>query len=257
LTEEHPLAGRTILVTRPRHQSRPLVEALERQGATVVESPAISIEPPSDFSGLDGALARLATYDWIVFTSANAVEAFFGRLSEVAPEARVSTGKLAAIGPATAESLRERGLEPDVVPERHVAEEVFRAIEARGELAGKRFLLPRADIAREALPELLRGAGAIVDAITAYRTLANDQEMRRAASLVEVGEVAMVVFASASAVRSFFARVDAHAFRGRVTAASIGPITSDALRALGISPEVEAEHSTTEGLVEAIVGYYR
>jgi uroporphyrinogen III methyltransferase/synthase len=256
LTESLPLAGRTILVTRPRHQSRPLTEALDRLGATVVEAPAISIGPPSDFSGLDEALRHLATYDWVVFTSANGVEAFFDRLAAVQPEGRVSTRRLAAIGPATAESLRERGLEPDVVPEKHVAEEVFRAIAAGGEVAGKRFLLPRADIAREALPALLRAAGAIVDAVSVYRTFANDEEMRQAASLVAGGDVAMVIFASASAVRSFFAKVDARFFHGRVAAASIGPITSDALRALGIEPEVEAEPSTTKALVEAIVRHY-
>lgn len=256
MTEGLPLAGRTILVTRPRHQSRPLTEALARLGATVVEAPAISIGPPSDFSVLDEALRRLATYDWVVFTSANGVEAFFDRLSAVQPAGRVSVQKLAAIGPATAESLRERGLEPDVVPEKHVAEEVFRAIAATGEVAGRRFLLPRADIAREALPELLRAAGAIVDAVAAYRTLSNDEEMLRAASLVERGDAAMVIFASASAVRSFFAKVDTRFFRGRVAAASIGPITSDALRALGIEPDVEASPSTTESLVDAIVRYY-
>jgi uroporphyrinogen III methyltransferase/synthase len=257
LTEPLPLAGRTILVTRPRRQSKPLVDALRRLGATVVEAPAIEIEPPSDFRGLDEALGRLPTYDWVVFTSVNGVEAFFDRLSEAHPRIVVSTQKLAAIGPATAESLRERGLEPEVVPEKFVAEEVFRAIADLGDLSGKRFLLPRADIAREALPDLLRASGAIVDVVVAYRTVADEKEMRRASSLVECGGVDMVTFTSASTARSFFAKVDPRSVEGRTRAASIGPITSNALRRLGVAPAVEAERFTTEGLVEAILRYYR
>ena len=257
MTEPLPLAGRTILVTRPRHQSRSLADALQRLGATVVEAPAISIEPPSDFRPLDKALGRLATYDWVVFTSVNGVEAFFDRLSEVRPEALSSSPKLAAIGPATAESLRERGLDAAVVPEKYVAEEVFRALAGRGELSGKRFLLPRADIAREALPELLKAAGAIVDVVVAYRTVRNDGEMRRASELVERGDVDMVTFTSASTARSFFAKVDPRAVENRVLAASIGPITSRALLELGVAPTVEAERFTTEGLVEAILRHYR
>jgi len=257
VTEPLPLAGRTILVTRPRRQSRPLADALRRLGASVVEAPAIEIEPPSDFRPLDEAIGRLATYDWVVFTSVNGVEAFFDRLSEVRPEALSSSPKLAAIGPATAESLRERGFEADVVPGKYVAEEVFRAIADRGALSGKRFLLPRADIAREALPELLKAAGAIVDAVVAYRTVRNDGEMRRASELVERGEVDMVTFTSASTARSFFARVDPRAVENGARAASIGPITSNALRELGVTPTVEAERFTTEGLVEAILRHYR
>jgi uroporphyrinogen III methyltransferase/synthase len=256
VTEPLPLAGRTILVTRPRRQSRPLADALRRLGATVIEAPAIEIEPPSDFRPLDEAIGRLATYDWVVFTSANGVEAFFDRLSEVRPQALSSSPKLAAIGPATAESLRERGYEADVVPGKYVAEDVFRAIAGRVELSGKRFLLPRADIAREALPELLRAAGAIVDVVIAYRTVRNDEEMRRASELVERGELDMVTFTSASTARSFFARVDPRSLENRARAASIGPITSNALRELGVTPAVEAERFTTEGLVEAILRHY-
>ncbi len=257
MTEPLPLLGRTILVTRPRRQSRPLADALRRLGATVIEAPAIEIEPPPDFRPLDEAIGRLATYDWVVFTSVNGVEAFFDRLSEVRPEAISSSPRLAAIGPATAESLRERGFEADVVPGKYTAEEVFRAIAGRGELSEKRFLLPRADIAREALPELLKAAGAIVDVVVAYSTVGNDGEMRRASELVGRGEVDMVTFTSASTARSFFAKVDPRAVENRARAASIGPITSSALRELGVTPTVEAERFTTEGLVEAILRHYR
>ncbi len=257
MTEPLPLAGRTILVTRPRRQSQPLADALRRLGATVVEAPAIAIEPPSDLRPLDEALGGLAAYDWVVFTSVNGVEAFFDRLSEVLPRTPWSSRKLAAIGPATAKSLRERGFEAEVVPEKFVAEEVFRAIAGRGEVSGKRFLLPSADIAREALPDLLRASGAIVDVVVAYRTVAAEEEMRGASELVERGEVDMVTFTSASTARSFFAKTGRSTALDRVRAASIGPITSNALRSLGVSPAVEAERFTTEGLIEAIVRYYR
>ncbi len=250
-----PLAGRTILVTRPRRQSRPLADALRRLGAHVIEAPAIEIEPPSNFHPLDEAISRLETCDWLVFTSANGVDAFFDRLSEVRPETPIP--KRAAIGPATAESLRERGLEADVVPDKHVAEEVFRVLVDLGEVSGKRFLLPRADIARDALPDLLRAAGATVDVVVAYRTVSADEEMRRASELVEREAIDMVTFTSASTARSFFAHVNPRAVEGRMRAASIGPITSDALRSLGVAPAVEAERFTTEGLIEAILRYYR
>jgi uroporphyrinogen III methyltransferase/synthase len=249
-----PLAGRTILVTRPRRQSQPLADALRRLGATVVEAPAIEIEPPSDWKPLDEAISRLANYDWLVFTSVNGVEAFFDRLSEIRPGA--PPPRLAAIGPATEESLRDRGLRAEVVPKKHVAEELFRDIASRGEVAGKRFLLPRADIAREALPDLLRRAGATVDVVVAYRTVSAGEEMRRAAELVERGEVDAVTFTSASTARSFFGHVSPRSFEKRARAASIGPITSDALRSLGVTSVVEAERYTTEGLVEALVRCY-
>ncbi len=257
MTKPLPLSGRVIVVTRPRRQSRPLADALRRLGATVVEAPAIEIEPPSDFRALDEALGRIAKYDWVVFTSVNGVEAFFDRLSEVGPQASLSSQRFAAIGPATAESLRELGFEAEVVPEKFVAEEVFRSIADRGDVSGKRFLLPRADIAREALPELLRAAGGIVDVVVAYRTVPAEEEMRRASSLVERGEVDMVTFTSASTARSFFAKLDPRAVEGRAVAASIGPITSNALRGLGVRPAVEAERFTTDGLVEAILRHYR
>jgi uroporphyrinogen-III synthase len=243
------------VVTRPRHQSRPLAEALRALGARVIEAPAIGIEPPADFRGLDEALGRLATYDWVVFTSANAVDAFFDRFASIHPGRGLPALRFAAIGPATAESLAERGASADVVPERFVAEEVFRALVRREDPAGKRFLLPRADIAREALPDLLRKAGAHVDVVEAYRTLPVMAEVRRAAELVERGTVDVITFTSASTARSFFAGVDLGALRGRFTAASIGPITSGALREFGVEPEIEAESFSTEGLVRAIARF--
>jgi uroporphyrinogen III methyltransferase/synthase len=258
VSETAPLAGRTIVVTRPRGRSASLAGALRGLGANVIEAPAIATEPPADFAPLDSALSHLSTYDWLLFTSVHGVEAFFDRLKEIRPQERLSTQKVAAVGPATAESLRDHGLAADLVPGKFVAEEVFQALLARGEVAGRRFLFPAADIAREALPELLRSAGASVDVVVAYRTVRAEGEiMNRLSSLVAGGEVDLVTFTSASTARSFFSQVDARRLGSRTQAASIGPRTSAALRELGIAPAVEAEESTTEGLVEAILRHYR
>ena len=180
-----PLSGKLIVVTRPRHQAGSLAERLRALGAQVVEAPAIRIVPLEDWGPVDAALDRLATYDWIVFTSVNAVEAFFGRLAAPLP-ARL---RFAAIGPATAEALVGRRVTPEVVPERFIAEDVYRALSDRVDLTGKKFLLPRADIAREALPRLLREAGADVDVVAIYRTVPAKAEIAQAAALVAEGKV--------------------------------------------------------------------
>lgn len=245
MAESKPLGGRRIVVTRPRHQAASLVEALVALGADVVVAPAIQIEPPDDPAALEAAAADADDYDWIVFTSVNGVEAFFDRL-DTPPRA-----ELAAIGPATAEALAEHGAPASVVPERYVAEEVYEALARQTDLRGKKILLPRADIAREALPKLLREAGADVDVVTAYHTVASTDDIARAITLIRGGTIDVVTFTSGSTVRSFFSAADGDA-RGRIVAASIGPITSQALRDENVKPAIEAEHYTTQGLVEAI-----
>lgn len=254
--KELPLAEKRMVVTRPQRQSASLADALRRLGAQVIEAPAIVIAPPADPRPLDEAIARIERYDWVVFTSANGVEAFFERLWETRPEASMTSLRFAAIGPRTAESLSERGHQAEVVPSRFVAEEVFHALEKRTLVRDQRFLLPRADIAREALPDLLRRSGALVDVVVAYRTLPATEDVRRASELVRRSEVDLVTFTSASTVRSFFAGLDP-SLRGRVAAASIGPVTSRALRELGVEPAVEAETYTVQGLVEAIARHFQ
>lgn len=245
MARKDPLRGRRIIVTRPRHQAASLKNALATLGADVVVAPAIRIEPPVDGAPLDAAVARADDYDWIVFTSVNGVEAFFDRATST------PRSEFAAIGPATADALAERGVRASVVPERFVAEEVFEALSRHTDLSGKRILLPRADIAREALPNLLRDAGCDVDVVTAYRTTPASEDIERAIALVRDSSVDAVTFTSGSTVRSFFSSADDN-LRARVTPASIGPITSDALREENVEPVIEAERYTTEGLVEAI-----
>jgi uroporphyrinogen III methyltransferase/synthase len=261
--QENPrsLSGRRVLVTRPREQAAGLAEGLKRRGAEVVEAAVIRIEPPSDKAPLDTAIEHLADYDWIVFTSANGVRSFQGRLQELGKELRhLGEPRLAAIGPATAAALEEEGLKVDVVPERFVAEEVFDALRRVGPLEGCRVLLPRADIAREALPDLLRSAGAHVDVVVAYRTVPVSEELASAMQLISDGGIDVVTFTSGSTVRSFLSGVEGierrDQLRGKFVSASIGPITSQALREAGFEPVIEAGVYTVDGLIEAIERYF-
>ena len=250
------LRGRCVLVTRPREQVAELAEGLRRRGAQVVEAPVIRIEGPTDLAPMDAAILRLTDFDWIVFTSANGVRSFLERmrtLDRVFPPGP----KLAAIGPATAAVLRSEGIRVELLPERFVAEEVFEALRQAGPLQGRRVLLPRADIAREALPELLRAAGAEVDVVVVYRTVSAAEEISGALELVRDGRVDVVTFTSGSTVRSFLSAVrNKGELRGKFTSASIGPITSRALRDAGFEPDIEASVYTVDGLIAAIERYF-
>jgi uroporphyrinogen III methyltransferase/synthase len=224
----------------------------------VIEAPAIRIEPPSDWAPLDAAIRSLSRYDWIIFTSTNGVKSVMDRMRALGTDSRALEGcKLAAIGPATFGALEEHGLRVDLVPERYVAEEVFEAMKQECELRGCRALLPRADIARQALPELLRKAGAEVEVVVAYRTVPASEDIGRATELVLKDMIDVVTFTSGSTVRSFFSVVeDTERLRGKFIPASIGPITSQVLREQGFMPGIEAKKYTSDGLVEAIVDHF-
>jgi uroporphyrinogen III methyltransferase / synthase len=251
------LRGRLVMVTRPREQVATLADGLRRRGAEVVEAPVIRIEAPPDLAPLDAAIERAADFDWIVFTSANGVRSFLARLRELGKEFPRGGPKLAAIGPATAATLKGEGIEVEVVPQRFVAEEVYEALRQAGPLHGKKVLLPRADIAREALPELLRAAGAEVEVVVAYRTVSVSEEIASALRLVRDGRVDVVTFTSGSTVRSFLSAIpDKGELVGKFASASIGPITSQALRDAGLEPAIEAGVYTVDGLIDAIERYF-
>ena len=247
-----PLAGCRVLVTRASEQAGEIASRLTALGASVIEAPAIRLVDPPDWQPLDRALARLSTYDWIVFTSQNAVPRFLARLRErQVDESALSASRHAAIGEATAEALRARRLQVDLVADEYRAESVAEAL-AREPLRGKRILIPRALVAREVLPERLRAAGAEVDVTPVYQTVADPQGAAVAQRAVEQG-VDIVTFTSASTVRGFFEAIGpARARLAGVCLASIGPITSDAIRAEGREPEVEASPYTVPALVEAL-----
>jgi uroporphyrinogen III methyltransferase/synthase len=230
-----PLAGRTVAVTRARAQASGLAARLRELGARVVEAPAIRIEP------LAVELPDLAAYDLLVLTSPNGV----ARLFELVRDARALAGpRIAVVGPGTAAALRERGVEPDVVPPRAVGEALA---EALGDVPVRRALVARAQDARDVVLDALRARGAEVDVIALYRTTAEplDDAAREA-----VLEADYATFASASAAR-FLCRAAGTLAGPRLV--SIGPVTSAELRALGFAPDVEAAEHTPDGLVAALV----
>ncbi len=255
-----PLAGRRIVVTRAREQAGDLAQALTALGADVVTAPTIRIEPLADLAPLRAALADLTRYQWIVFTSQNTVRVVCDRLPEwgVSPQA-LTRIPVAAIGPATAEALAQRGVTATLVPPRFVAEAVVEEMVRRGDVGGKRILLPRALEARDALPEGLRARGAVVDVIPVYRTVGEGGGDGSAlAAEIMAGRIDVVTFTSSSTVRHFVDLVGPEAARsGRYAAAVIGPVTAETARALGAGGRVlEAEEYTVPGLVSALVRHF-
>lgn len=253
--EDRPLFGRRIVVTRARAQAGDLSRKLEALGAEVVEFPTIEIRPPEDFEPLDRAIRGLDGYDWLVFTSVNGVEAFVGRLREHGLDLRaVPRGaQIAAIGPATAESLRRAGLNVDAVPGEYRAEALLEEIGAPVE--GQRFLIPRAKAAREVLPESLREAGATVDVPPAYESVPSGEGAESLAARLGADEIDCITFTASSTVENFvraFGEERARELAAGTSVACIGPITADTARSHGLEVAAEAEEYTIPGLVEAV-----
>jgi len=250
-----PLAGRTILVTRARHQAGRLAEALRQVGAEVVEIPAIAIVPPDSYAELDRALGNLAQYAWLIVTSANAVEALRARLAVVGiPAEALAHLKIAAVGSATAAALRELGLAVAVTPAEYVAESLVEAVGSRAD--GQRVLLARAAVARDVIPDALRTRGATVDVVDAYRTVIPEESVTAIRTIFgpngRVPDAA--TFTSSSTVTNFAALLraaDVVAPAGMKTV-SIGPVTSGTLRELGWEPAAEADPHDLAGLVAAV-----
>ncbi|MBI2955237.1 MAG: uroporphyrinogen-III synthase [Chloroflexi bacterium] len=261
--DNRPLFGKRVLVTRAREQAGTLSRLLEQRGALPVEAPAVQIEPPTDPGPIDEAIRRLDGYDWTIFTSANGVKAFMDRLDAAGSDVRALKGVcLCAIGPATAEALKRRGLRIDFVPSEFVAEAIVEGLRGLG-VEGKRILLPRAEVAREVLPIELRNAGATVDEVAAYRTTSGLASGSRVARMIADGAIDVVTFTSSSTVRNLLAGLaeDEGGSRDRwldsTVNACIGPITARTAEQLGVRVDVVATEYTVNGLVEAIVEYYK
>jgi uroporphyrinogen III methyltransferase / synthase len=254
--EDRPLFGLRVLVTRPRAQADDLVQALELLGAEAVPFPTIRIVAPDDEAPLLNAARDVAFYDWIVFTSVNGVERFWGALESAGHDARALGGvQVACIGLATAAACELRGVRPDVVPAQYVAEEVVAALAAAAELAGARILLPRAAEARDALPSGLEALGARAEIVEAYRTVpdtSGGSEMRRR---IQAREIDVLSFTSSSTVRHFVEAAGTDTAQAVV--AAIGPITAATARELGLRVDVEAVEHTVPGLVQALVRHFR
>ena len=263
--DERPLFGTRIVVTRSREQAGEFVERLNDLGAEVIEAPSIHIEPLDDYDEVDRAIAAMASYHWLVFTSANGVDHFMRRaLSRMRDIRDLHGPRICAVGPATAERLQRLHLRVDVMPDEDRAEGVIAALKATGSLDGQRMLLPRADIAREALPEELRKAGAEVDDIAAYKTVraswGHEGQPDIYKKLLE-GDVDIVTFTSASSVRHFVTNLgeeQAADLLQQVAVASIGPVTAEAAQQLGVTTSIMPDAPyTIPSLVDAIVAHVR
>jgi uroporphyrinogen III methyltransferase/synthase len=255
---DRPLAGRTVVVTRPREQAASLAEPLEALGAEVLQAPTIRIEPRPLDDEVAAVLRELATYQLVVFTSANAVRVFAAYLARGTEDGGMPAGPVvAAVGPATAAALETYGLACHLVPDEYVAEGLLDAFEEQAApVDGAHVLIPCARDAREVLPETLRERGAAVDVLHIYDTVATG-ELAVPAAQVESADY--ITFTSASTVKRLAALLERDG-AGRPLAerlagarlCSIGPVTSQALRDLGLPVAVEARDYTAAGLVAAI-----
>jgi uroporphyrinogen III methyltransferase/synthase len=253
--DTRPLFGKRIVVTRARSQAASLSERLTAAGAQVIEMPATRIEPMAA-AALEGVITQLSQYGWIVFTSQNAVRIFWDALREQSLDARALTGvKIAAVGPATAGALLDRGLVVDVAPDRFVAEALLEALRDRRDVRGVRVLYAAAEGAREVLQQGLEELGAVVDRVELYRSVRDGEGAEKLRALLLDGQADLVTFTSASSVNAFVDTVGEEESR-RVPAATIGPITASATRERGIDVVVEAGESTIGGLVDAIRAYF-
>jgi uroporphyrinogen III methyltransferase/synthase len=261
--DSRPLFGKRLLVTRPRDEAAELVDRLESMGAEAIEAPMIRILPPEDYGPLDAACRNIATFAGIVFASARAVEAFIPRLLASPLDLRALHGvKLCAVGSATAERLLQYGLKVDVTPSEFRAEALVRAVSDAGDVRGRRFLLPRADIGREIVADELRRLGAEVTEVVAYRTIAAESERDGEPDVFQMlleRRIDVVTFTSASAVRNLvnLLGADPAADLLRTTiVASIGPVTAEAAGRLGIQTTIMPAQFTVPALVEAIVKHF-
>ena len=250
--EQRPLFGKRIVVTRATQQAPVLSEKLRELGADVIEMPATQIAR-LDLSPLRSVIGSISDYAWLIFTSQNAVAIFWEQLLGAGRDARALAGvKIAGVGPATAGALLEHGITVDLIPKRFVAEGLIEMMRERDDVAGAKVLYVTAEGARDILSEGLEEMGADVTVIEAYRSINDGQGAKRLSRAIEAGKVDLVTFTSASAVKAYVDAVgDELALR--VPAASIGPQTSEALRGAGIELKYEAEESTIDGLVRAVV----
>jgi len=255
--ERRPLFGQRVVVTRAREQAGQLSRRLHELGAEVLEVPTIKLEPPTRRQDLVDALLELNAYDWLVFTSPNGVTKFFEYFFKRFHDMRDLGGaRLAAVGPATANKLKELHLQVDLMPEEALASEIATAFAKFESIENLKICLLRAEVANPELPEALEALGAIVDDVACYQTVPETEDATgAAASLLALG-ADWAAFTSGSTVEHFHARFDLPALLQKfpqIKTAAIGPETGKALTALGLKPTLEAKVHTIDGLVAALV----
>ncbi|MGZ7032589.1 MAG: uroporphyrinogen-III C-methyltransferase [Thermoanaerobaculia bacterium] len=253
--ETKPLFGKRIIVTRAREQASDLKRLFDDSGAQVLQFPTIEIAPPESYDSLDRIIDVLSDYQWIIFTSPNGVQHFFDRLREHGDDARALAGVMvAAVGQATANDLRARGVNPDLVPEKFLSTALLPLLEA--DQKGIRTAVIRAEEGREELIEELRRRGGEVDLGIAYRTIAADYDLDELRELIADRAIDVVTFTSASTVDHFFGRLTTEERAGVIEhalLASIGPTTTEAIRKYGRGPDVEAKNATVQALHDAVL----
>ena len=251
LSDSGPLAGKNVLITRPRAQAAQLQQILLDLGATVLEAPVIRTVDPPDWQPVDQALKKMDSYDWLVFTSANGVDAAAGRLDLLG----ISPGRIAAVDTATAAAVEHRfGRPADLVPKQAVGQALGEELIRDHDIRNKRLLLLRADIASQELPEMLQQAGAAVTDLTAYQTEPVDLLPEQAIASLRAGTIDWITFTSASTVRSMVRLLgNESSLLAQMNIASIGPITSAAVQDLGFEVAAEADPSDVPALADAMV----
>jgi uroporphyrinogen III methyltransferase/synthase len=253
--EKRPLFGRRIVVTRTRKQASALSSKLRALGADVYEIPTIRIEPPESLMEFGELVRDSFQYDWLIFTSANGVEAFFAMFYRLYDDARsIGNVKIAAIGPATAQRIKDLHLAVDLQPKEFVAEAIIDGLVKLGSIENLKILVVRALGAREILPKRLAQLGAIVDEAIAYRTVPETADTSGALERFRVEEADLITFTSSSTVENFLALK--LPWPAKMKTASIGPVTSETMRKHGLSVDVEAARYDVDGLVAAVLKLY-
>jgi uroporphyrinogen-III synthase len=260
MTDTLPLTGKTILITRAAGQSSQFTQLLQRQGATVVEMPALEIYPPSSWTALDGAIAQLHTFNWLILTSVNAVDYFFERLmAQGKDSAALKTVKIAVVGQKTAARLVQRGVAPSCIPPSFVADSLVESFPDRPHLPQMKILFPRVETGgREVLVKEFTQSGAEVVEVAAYQSGCARSIDPKVAEALTQGKVEVLTFASSKTVECFDQMVRAALpdwKPAQVCIASIGPQTSAACQVRWGRVDVEASEYTLEGLTQAIVNW--
>jgi uroporphyrinogen III methyltransferase/synthase len=256
--ETKPLFGKGVVITRPLEQAHDFIELLATEGARPILFPTIRIEPPLYWTGLDGAVDNLEMYSWIIFTSANGVRFFLRRLREKERDIReLKDIAICSIGPATAALLKKMGIHVEMVPNEYSSEGVINAF-SNIDVSGKKILLPRAEIARDVIPEELTRLGAQVDVVTAYRTVQSNANKAELQAHLDKGHVDMITFTSPSTVANFVNIMDKEfKLPEKVKVACIGPVTAAAARKNGFRIDIMQNEYTIQGLVAAMKEFYR
>lgn len=258
--ESKPLFGKRVVVTRSRDQASVFAEMLIDRGATTIEFPTIDVVPPASWAELDDALGAIETYQWIIFTSANAIKYFMERLRNLGKDMRILKGiQICVVGPKTAEALEQYGLRADLVPAEFKAEGVLGAL-GGVKVKGLKFLIPRAKAARELIPDKLREQGAVVTVAVAYENVKPVADTTRVKKLLEEKKIAVVTFTSSSTVHNFveiLGRKGYKALLQGVIVACIGPVTAKTAEEYGMKTDIMPKEYTIPAFVEAMMDFYK